>query len=114
MDDVFRRVEGGGKAALAAVDDFQVAAAVADALFREGAGVGTEHVQEALDATVGRKIAVDGMFGDRTLDALVEVAADPASRRAFLDALAERRLGGAFGGEVRRIEHFRFDPNAER
>ncbi len=111
MDDVFGGVTGDSRAAMTAVDDIQVMSAVGDAVFRHGGPDGTRLVQEAINAAVEDKIAADAIFGDRTLDALATVARDAGRRRAFLDALAEKRHENR-SGETARNEHFRFAPDS--
>jgi hypothetical protein len=91
LENAFRHVTG-KNTALDRIGDDQAAAALADTLFRHGGGKpGNRIVQNAINDVVPGRVAVDGVLGNDTLAAYGELAREPATKRALLDALADRR-----------------------
>ncbi|MGE0255083.1 MAG: hypothetical protein AB7N54_13050 [Alphaproteobacteria bacterium] len=130
FDDLLRTVgkyNGGvpGHRTIGDIGDADVAAAFADALFREGRRRGAGFIQQAANdaaRSVGRQgwlIGVDEGMGPATFDAVARVAQHPQARRAFLDRLAELRKIYWTGkaneeGEIARAHHFAFGGGPSR
>ena len=139
MDNAFQHVTG-KSAALNHVGDDEAAAALADSLFRHGGGrPGNRVIQKAINDVAPGRVAVDGVLRNDTIAAYGEFAREPATKRALLDALAERRMEALKDeaianlkrkaieqgkspdevdtenvpinkGDIDRVEHFRFAP----
>ena len=104
---------GDGGAELRRIGDAQATAAFADTLFKHGDRVGARIIQKAINDVSPAGVAVDGFAGRQTVDAYRELAADPVTRRALLEALAGERkktIGDHTGrkGLIARFDHFRF------
>ena len=104
-----------GRDFLLEIDNSDVIAATADTLFRHGAAndKGPKYIQEAVNEALPdkQKISTQGGLGSQTLNALQDVADSPARRRAFLDALKQKRQEDENISESEvdsRLEHFRF------
>ena len=139
LDNAFQHVTG-KSAALDSIGDFEAAAALADTLFRHGgARPANRVVQNAINDVAPGRVAADGVLRNDTVAAYGELARDPATKRALLDALAERRKEALKdeaikklkreaikqnkspdevdtkdvhidSGELKRVKHFRFPP----
>ena len=109
-----------GENVLDRIGDDEVAASIADAVFRRG-GAGTQKepggvqiVQLAVNRIQRGRLVPDGRFGPKTMAAVQEFAADPVRRRRLLDAIADVRIdelkekSSTYEGEKDRAEHFRF------
>ncbi len=101
------------------IGDDEVAASIADVVFRRGgAGKkrdgGVEIVQQAVNNLTSSDLVVDGRFGPKSFEAVQTLAADPVQRRRLLDEIADVRIdklkpkSANFAGERRRAEYFRF------
>lgn len=107
----------GGLAALDALRDEEVAAALFDTLFRNGSGGGTGAIQKAINRVDPGRVVVDKSFGSRTFQAFRRLTDDCGTRQQLLDALAEEReterreadpRGEVDGGDLDRFRYFRF------
>lgn len=101
----------GGHTALSRVGNANATAALADTLFRHGRTGGAAIIQKAVNgvSTNANKVKVAGPVGTETLRAYARLAADPATRRALLDQIAQQRTAAiGKGQEADRIDHFRF------
>ena len=99
------------------IGDDEVAASIADVVFRRGgAGKkrdgGVEIVQQAVNNLTSSNLVVDGRFMSKSFEAVQTLAADPVQRRRLLDEIADVRIsklkGDNYVGEKRRAEYFRF------
>ena len=118
MDDAMRSAGIGagvpGHELLNRFGDRNVAAAIADTLFREGAPAGARLIQQTVNklratSGAGSQIETRRGFGSETFRALRDIAADPASRNRFLNLLAERRRQERSGsnGDAVRADRYR-------
>jgi len=99
----------GGAIALDEIPDKQVAAAVADTLFRHGPTGGTLIVQQAINTVRWAEdlagINLTSSFGDQTLTSLVLLSSS-ATKAALLTAIAGFRDNRVRPSELRRVEYF--------
>jgi len=97
----------GGPGALNALNDGEVAAAIADTLFREGGFGGMSAINRAANVTVSGTLLGEELVRKDTLVAVASLIENKATRRALLHAIAELRLK-LRPNESQRINHFRF------
>ena len=101
------------------IGDEEVAASIADVVFRRGGkgkkrDGGVEIVQQALNNLRASKLMVDGRLGNATMKAIQALTADPTERRRLLNEIATVRIdkldrdSPTLAGERSRAEHFRF------
>ncbi|MDK9722314.1 MAG: hypothetical protein OEL53_14145 [Rhodospirillales bacterium] len=110
MKDYFDRNMStiGGAKALEAMPSPEAAAAFGDTIFRHGSGDGAKAVQLAINGVEKDKVSYDGRMGPETLKAFNELASDPKTRGALLDALGDGRDRITEGRESERMDHFKF------
>lgn len=114
----------GGHAALERLPDGEVAAALADPLFRNGMSGGAIVIQRAVEKVSGKSLVPGrpaarrdnrhNVVGEKTFREFARLSSNPATRRHVLDALSEeknnytkeRKRDNA--GERSRTGHFRF------
>lgn len=86
----------GGLDAVSQINDTKAASAFADTIFYQGTSDGTQIIQQAInDVRTSNKqigIEVDGRMGPGTLAAYKDLANNPETRQALLNALCNRRL----------------------
>ncbi len=104
LDQAFPKI--GGSKVLDGIGNAGMASAIADTMFRSGPGQGARSIQDAANAS-GAKIAADGVFGSRTLDAIKEIAGSEERTRTFLDELAAQRDRNGLESEHPRFDFFR-------
>lgn len=94
-----------GTEILGFVGNDKMASSVADILFREGTGLGSTMIMNAIKTTDPElDIGEDNVLGSKTVSALQEIAKDPRKTRSFLEFSANsRRLD-----EKARNDYFRF------
>ncbi|PIW29894.1 MAG: hypothetical protein COW30_03840 [Rhodospirillales bacterium CG15_BIG_FIL_POST_REV_8_21_14_020_66_15] len=98
----FALQSAGGHKAFTAVGAPEAAMALGDTLFRHGRTGGSEIIQRALDKTIPGGFTGKGPIGPHAFPVIKKTAADPNTRQAFLDALAEERKEAAVLEEMRR------------
>ncbi|MDK9722142.1 MAG: hypothetical protein OEL53_13275 [Rhodospirillales bacterium] len=86
----------------------EAAAAFGDTIYRHGSGDGAKAIQLAINAVEKDKVSYDGRMGPETLKAFNELASDPKTRGALLDALGEQRDLLTLRRESERMSHFTF------
>ncbi len=90
---------------LGLIGDPRIASSVADMLFREGSGKGSEIIQNSIRLSDPEQdTGKGGAFGSMTLKALQEIAKDPRKARSFLEFSANARRRE----EKARNDYFRF------
>jgi hypothetical protein len=89
----------GGHKAIGAIEDEQTAKAFGATIFMHGGVEGSKAIQRAIVDVTGepsdptsQQAFVDGKMGEKTLGPLNALAADPAKKAAFLNALADNRI----------------------
>lgn len=97
----------GGTNYLNSLGDPEVAAAVADAMFEGGSDKTPLSIQRAANQVAITPTSVGRGFGPETDRVLREAIRNPAVRRRFLDALAQRRVIDTKRNDAR-FDHFRF------
>jgi len=98
----------GGHKALGKLDA-QSASALADTLFRHGREGGAEIVQNAINTVTPAAVKATGPVGPETFGAYQKLAADPATRKRLMDALADARKDTVKGKATAQAEAARFD-----
>ncbi|MCL4679170.1 MAG: hypothetical protein KJ017_11335 [Alphaproteobacteria bacterium] len=90
---------------LGLIGDPRIASSVADMLFREGSGKGSEIIQNSIRLSDPEQdTGKGGAFRSMTLKALQEIAKDPRKARSFLEFSANARRRE----EKARNDYFRF------
>jgi hypothetical protein len=103
----------GGSSGLRHIQDQEVAAAFADTLLRNETIVRQNIIRSAINDVAPNRVAAAGKFRRDEIKALSNLAADPGTKRALLDAIVVHRKRVFANhpnkaGEFKRIEHFRF------
>jgi hypothetical protein len=107
FDDALGRI--GGHDALGEIGDKHGAAAGGDALYRHGASGGAGIVREAInEVKPGAVKGETGRLGEQSKDALMDIMANPESKRDFLDRLGELRNRNTERPDWTRNDFFRF------
>jgi hypothetical protein len=110
MKDYFDRNMStiGGAKALDVIPSPEAAAAFGDTIYRHGSGDGAKAIQRAIRLVAPERVEADGKMGPETLKAFNEMARDPKTRGALLDALGEQRDVLTLRKESERMSHFTF------
>jgi hypothetical protein len=81
----------GGSARLEQISDIAAAVLLADTLFRNGTGTGVDIIQGAINAVSPGRVREDGIFGEESLGAYLELMADRETRELLRNEIQSRR-----------------------
>jgi len=102
----------GGLEALDSLCDAEVAAALFDTMFRNGAGDGPKAIRNAINTVKPGSVDPSGGLTMELFEAYRAVTDDCGTRQELLDALAEERKK-QYDDEGARFDHFRFRNSSE-
>jgi len=94
FDDALRTVDRTvpGSGNLQKIGDAKASSAFADTLFAHGRSGGAEAIQKAINKVTPNSVEDQGQMGPKTFKAYKKLSANPQTRRALLNALADVRL----------------------
>lgn len=119
FDDVLGAVDRKvpGSSNLSRIGDEKASIAFADAMFTHGRHGGAQAIQNAINKVTPGSVDPDGNMGPDTFAAYRQLAGNPKTNRALLDALGDARRDMIKGrkddeGWRSRIDHFRFQKSS--